>query len=396
MLLDIRGEETLGQYEDRMSTTKWAGYSTADVELFKTFFIEGQANNISFCPVCLSYSERRDGCMYMTHICPVGKHPDLYKTYSDEAGRIGWCTICGRACKGHKHYNANLPTDKPVLNPLGDAANPFDIDCTKHGGGGVEEKMRRFERLLNYACQLQEEVGKISDIDARIELIEETWKAGIIRDRGSLKRFADKTFAFPCTFPDPPRPNAEVVFPSIPRPAGQAAPVSHPSPPAECMSELEPTATGQPVFQFIHTQPDGTVYTHPDNEWICGQHIQEALDGDLFTGLCFINPAMCKARLYPEELEGKVSPEYLAKYTRLFNEKFAAPPAGGRRRARTYRVRRKYRGGAGPSIMTKIEPDDIQCVLPQKSGRRTTRRGRKSTRSKKMSGDYNGARSLYR
>jgi hypothetical protein len=262
-------------------------------------------------------------------------------------------------------------------------ADPFADDCKPSGGGGFEEKHRRIERLLNYACQLQGEVGKIKSQDALTELIEETWKAGVIRDRGTLKRFEEKKFAFPCVFPPEARPGAAAVNPPVPRPAGEAAPVSHPSPPAECMSELAPTANGQPVFQFIHTQPDGTVRPHPENEWICGEHMEETLKGDLFTGLCFINPDACKARLYPEELQGKVSAEYLAVYTGLFNEKFKAPGTGGRRRRRTRRVQRKYRGGAGPSIMNKMDPSEIQCELQPKRGGRRTRRVRRSRLTKK-------------
>ena len=383
--LPIQGSETLGDYQARNQLVNqdqalWKGYSASDVILFNSFFAPGKKNDVSFCPVCLRYVERQDGCMYMKHACSPPHHMNLYNMYKNQQGMIGWCSICGRVCLGHRHYKANLPTDAQELVPPMPGADPFADDCKPSGGGGFEEKHRRIERLLNYACQLQGEVGKIKSQDALTELIEETWKAGVIRDRGTLKRFEEKKFAFPCVFPPEARPGAEVVNPPVPRPAGEAAPVSHPSPPAECMSELAPTANGQPVFQFIHTQPDGTVRPHPENEWICGEHMEETLKGDLFTGLCFINPDACKARLYPEELQGKVSAEYLAVYTGLFNEKFKAPGTGGRRRRRTRRLQRKYRGGAGPSIMNKIDPSEIQCELQPKRGGRRTRRGRKSRR----------------
>jgi hypothetical protein len=387
--------ETLGQYQARIQTradadaVPWKGYSASDVQLFNGIFDGWRKNDISFCPVCLAYSERIDGCMYMKHTCKMPFHQSLYEKYKSPDGSIHWCTICGRICLGHRHYVLNLPTDpRADLTPLPLNSNPFGVDCKDQGGGGLEEKHRRIERLLNYACQLQEEVGKMTQLEAITELVEEAWKGGVIRDRSTLKKYAARTFAFPCTFPEGEGPTAEVVYPPVPRPEGEAAPVSHPSPPAECMSELDRTANGQPVFQFIHTQPDGTVRPHPENEWICGQHIEETLKGSLFTGLCFINPEECKARLYPVELEGKVSAEYLANYTKLFNREFRAPGTGGRRR-RTYRLQRKYRGGAGPSIMNKIDPSEIQCIIPPKSGgrRRKTRstrplgrRGRKSRR----------------
>ena len=385
----IQGDETIGYYQARIralapALAPWKGYSTADVALFNSFFEPGKKNDISFCPVCLRHTERQDGCMYMKHACSPPHHVNLYEKYKNEQGMIGWCSICGRVCRGHRHYKANLPTDVPELTPVMPGADPFANDCKgPSGGGGFEEKHRRIERLLNYACQLQEEVGKIESQDALTELIEETWKAGVIRDRGTLKRFEEKKFAFPCVFPQEERPGAAAVNPPVPRPAGEAAPVSHPSPPAECMYTLGPTENGQPVFQFIHTQPDGTVRPHPENEWICGEHIEETLKGDLFTGLCFINPQACTARLYPEELQGKVSAEYLALYTGLFNEKFKAPGTGGRRRRRTHRVQRKYKGGAGPSIMNKMDPSEIQCELPPKNGGRRARRVRRSRLTKK-------------
>jgi len=378
------GDETLGQYQIRTQVpvegmSLWKGYSDSDVKLFNGIFTT-RGNDISFCPVCLAYSERQDGCMYMKHTCKMPFHVGLYNKYKNEQGQIGWCTLCGRVCLGHKHYQLNFPEGAPVLiSMLG--SDPFATDCRTSGGGGAEEKHRRVERLLNYACQLQEEVGKIPHLTAITELVEEVWKGASLRDRTTLKKIEEKKFAFPCTFPEDERPVAEVVYPPVPRPEGEAAPVEHASPPAECMSELEPTANGNPVVQFIHTQPDGSVRPHPENEWICGQHIEETLKGSLFTGLCFVNPEECKARLYPVELEGKVSAEYLASYTKLFNEKFAVPTAGRRRHRRTYRVHRKYRGGAGPSIMNKIDQSEIQCEVPTKSGRRRTPRGRKSRRT---------------
>ena len=378
------GDETLGEYQIRTQVpvegmSLWKGYSDSDVKLFNGIFTT-RGNDISFCPVCLAYSERQDGCMYMKHTCKMPFHGGLYNKYKNEQGQIGWCTLCGRVCLGHKHYELNFPEGAPVLISM-PGSDPFATDCRTSGGGGAEEKHRRVERLLNYACQLQEEVGKIPHLTAITELVEEVWKGASLRDRTTLKKIEEKKFAFPCTFPKDERPVAEVVYPPVPRPEGEAAPVEHASPPAECMSELEPTANGQPVFQFIHTQPDGSVYTHPETEWICGQHLEETLKESLFTGLCFLQPSMCKARLYPVELEGKVSAEYLASYTKLFNEKFAVPTAGRRRHRRTYRVHRKYRGGAGPSIMNKIDQSEIQCEVPTKSGRRRTPRGRKSRRT---------------
>jgi hypothetical protein len=361
--------ELLGAYMDRIAGVppapkpKWAGYSRADVELFTSFFNPETRNNISVCPVCLGYAERIDGCMYMTHVCdPEARHPELYDMYSDENQRIEWCTICGRITHKHKHFTLNLPTEKrpvKVPNQIENVIEHYQNDCTSVGGGGYQEKFRRLEKLLNYACQLQEEVGKGDAKEVRKELIEEVWKSALLKDRTVLKKFEKGKFDFPCEFPEDAQPaQGERVYPDIPVPAGVVPPVKHETPDNECITELDEHDDHRPVYQFIHEN-----WNH-QGQYICGPDLENLLKTNMFTGLCPISPDECKSRLYPVELTNLVSPEYQEIYRKLFNRQFAV------------------QAGGGTSIMYKIDPKTIQCPVMPKGGRKTYRRKRRLTRKR--------------
>ena len=177
----------------------YKGFSKSDMEIYDALF--ENPKDWSICPVCLSFSERKEGCMIMGHDCAKQKifyHTDLYKKYVflDGYGNnlVEWCTICGRACKNHKHYALVLPEDTAklaIITPAmearmrdrGTGVYFEDGNCIGLGGGGVEEKVARFRRLREYAGELQEQVGKISNIKARSELIEEIWKAPLFKTK---------------------------------------------------------------------------------------------------------------------------------------------------------------------------------------------------------------------
>jgi hypothetical protein len=367
--------ELLGAYMGRIAGVPpaprptWAGYSRADVELFKGFFNPETRNNISVCPVCIGYADRYDGCMYMSHVCdPDARHPELYDTYEDK-GEIEWCTICGRITHNHKHYTVNLPNERrPVMvqNQIKNVIEHYQNDCRSVGGGGYEEKFRRLEKLLNYACQLQEEVGRGDAKEVRKELIEEVWKSALLKDRTVLKKFEKGKFDFPCEFPDDSAPaQAEREYPDIPVPDGVVPPVKHETPDNECITELGEHDDHRPVYQFIHEN-----WKH-EGEYICGPDLEAGLKTNLFTGLCPINPAECKSRLYPIELKNLVSPEYQEIYRKLFNKQFAA------REGEVLHI-----AGGRTSIMYKIDPKTIKCPVMPKGGRKTYRRKRRITRKR--------------
>ena len=364
--------ELLGAYMNRLqglpppSEPMWTGYSKGDVELFKSFFVQAKRNNVSVCPVCLAYADRIEGCMFMTHKCDrEARHENLYKLYSDDAGKIEWCTICGRVSENHTHFTLNLPDEKRPAFVQFRAQNMIDHfqeDCIPVGGGGFEEKFRRLEKLLNYACQLQDEVGKSPAKKIREELIEEVWKAALLKDRTVIKKFESGKFDFPCDFPDDGAPaNAERVYPDIPVPDGVVPPVKHETPDNECLTELGEHDDHRPVYQFIHEK-----WSH-EGEYICGPHLEAGLKTNVFKGLCPINPEKCQAKLYPMEIKDIVSPEYYEIYRKLFNKQF--------------QVQVQVAGGA--SIMRKIDPAGIECPIMPKAGYRSTYRRKWKTALKR-------------
>lgn len=372
----------------------WKGYTQSDVTMFQAIF--DSPSDISLCPVCLEYAERTDGCMYMKHKCEMPRHEALYELYKNAEGHIEWCTLCGRICSEHTHYMLSLPTDTKraelVVVPETETGEFrfFDKDCIKSGGGGHAEKIRRFNRLLHYACELQSEVGKIPDREARTELVEEVWKAADTRNRMVAKIIERKKFDFPCEFPadatQTTRPDTEQELPDIKRPADQAelVPIKHEAPDNNCIIEIGPHEDGRPVFQFQHKQPDGSVYRH-EGEYICAADLETLIDSQMVDGKCKINPEKCKALMYPEEIKGIVSEAFYEKYRRLFNK---ANKVGGRKKYRSTRrapqgrkrtYRRKFRGGADVPLLRPVKLELALCTPPPKKtgAKRVTRRNRR-------------------
>jgi ankyrin repeat protein len=356
----------------------YKGYSKSDAELFNQMFEE--PNEWSFCPVCLAYVRRSDGCMYMKHYCEVSaRHEELYEKFKDQLRNIEWCTICGRISQNHKHYKLSKAdaATKPGFAPISPLApegieRHFDSDCTRVGGGGFEEKVRRTHRLLGYACVLQSEVGKLNHDEARKKLVEEVWNAASGRNLEVPKLLETKKFDFPCRFPEDanPAPSTEKEYPDIPRPADEEelTPIEHDAPDNDCAVELGPHDDGRPVYQFIHKQPDGSIYEH--EAYICASDLEALIKSQTIDGKCRIEPDKCKALLYPEELYDIATPEFYETYQKLFNK--ANAKEGGRRKNKT-KKRFRFRGGQKvPSLMKPLDIDTAECAPPQKAGKRRT------------------------
>lgn len=345
------------------------GFTKSDVDLFNTIF--EKPSDISLCPVCLDYTERKDGCMYMFHKC-TRPHPNLYKLYSykNKSGQAGveWCTLCGRPSKDHHHYmyaepeSKTLPGFAPVQPTTTGEFRFFDKDCKASGGGGNEEKIRRFNRMLHYACELQSEVGKISEKEGREELIEETWKGANLRQRNVPKILEQKKFDFPCEFPaDKLEASVEEVYPDVKKPEGfQPNPIKHDTDgDRDCTVELGEHDDHRPVYQFIHKQPDGTTIDHKD-EYICVPDLINGIKASEINGKCPIT-AECKGKIYPEELKDIVPAEFYETYRKLFNKANAV------------------KTGGGGNFFTHVGDDALCAMPPKKAGKR-----RKTYRKKKM------------
>jgi hypothetical protein len=321
--------------------------------------------------------------MFMKHKCQKPYHEELFKLYN-KLGYIEWCTICGRICDDHRHYTYAPPTQttKPTIAqyaPRTDLYFGNEKECRNLGGGGFAEKVRRFHRLLSYACELQTEVGKIDDVEARKELVEETWKAADIRNRNVPTILAKKDFGFPCVFPDATAPapaEAEAVLPDVKRPADEAAlvPIKHEGPDNVCAVELGAHEDNRPVWQFQHKQPDGTIYRHEDT-YICGEDLELALRGNVIDGRCFTPE--CKGKLYPEELKDIVRPEFYEVYRTNFNKANAAVVG-----------RARWVGGVenGSPLMRPVDMGAVECALPPKKtgGKRRTYRKHKISHNRSI------------
>ncbi len=189
--VDYTNDEEIKELLEPADSTKfkklWPGFSKADVDFTNMIFHQTMnANNLaianpdeslfSFCPVCLKYIQHATGsCMYMTHSCieQAGYegyyHKKLWDAFSyekqyDNLGNrippgqrkrvIEWCTLCGRICNGHQHYDLSpiyVPGTKKIGIPefVGNGGDYFATTCDKPsiGGGGIKEKMNRYRQF---------------------------------------------------------------------------------------------------------------------------------------------------------------------------------------------------------------------------------------------------------
>jgi ankyrin repeat protein len=308
------------------------GWSKQDVEFFDqvldTNAPEGgrpPAENWSVCPVCLAFVERREGCMYMAHTC-TSIHPyfhqSLYNIFKRPDGKIEWCTLCGRVCKDHRHYelasimdirdghvpNIHVPVEAPEGLYFGG-----ERECIKSGGGGYKEKIARMRRMREYASLLLNDVGKKTYKNAWKELVEAAWDAPVSMSPNNVQKIerilATKTWNIPSNvFPANVRPtNDEVAAPaapSVPYPfAGR--PTMNPILGEGGMNNV--SLEDVPVLiQLRHRQEDGTVIEHPQKLSI--QSLFNALTDTInpaseYFGKCIYHADGCTGLMYPDELQ---------------------------------------------------------------------------------------------
>jgi hypothetical protein len=366
-----------------ISQAIWKGWTRADVEQMNTIFDADGANNYAYCPICLKYVSRADGCMYMSHDCskmPGYYNKGLYTKYKTSEGNIYWCTICGRIALGHRHYTL-AAANGPVPTLSTGAGNPFEIDCRlTNGGGGLPEKLARFRRLREYALELQEGIGKIAEEEAIDDLVEAAWNAPLAKSKKYERMLASKIWNIKNTnFPEPARP---VNIPAN-RPNNVTPNIKRPEPNASNVN-LQPLKLNRgtnnlygdedvEVIQFRHRKADGTINTHEDAKISVDNFVSWLDDltkkdfGTERFGFCFMYPA-CNARLYPEEVKPFVSDDLYKEYKQKFNRKFGAATGG-----------RMQRGGG----TFFVEATNATCVLPSKKGGKRFKKTRKGKRGSK-------------
>ena len=419
---------------------KWKGYTRGDIAFLDIIFSRDgkDISDWSFCPVCLSYVSRIDGCNYISgHKCFHMNVPfsrPLYEKYRDVNGNIQWCTQCGRICKDHRHYQLSLADGPvPAFGPPGSA---FDKNCRNTGGGGIPEKFIRFSQLRETALALQAKVHLETNANVKNELIIAIWNAPVLMSaerkaeinamfppapdaysvpRNNVRSYALSTNLFPLVIPPAPPVNAAVVhnnnlvYPNIPYPNGAGAdpllPIIHSE--GDDAASME---TVRPAIQFIHRRQNGEVNLHQD-EYIGlknyfnllkfrNDEYKQGLGGDF--GMCWNFPT-CNAKIHPQEILAiltrldtnagdypEVTPEDKARYRqiyneykKLFNKLFREPVAGGRRKTHRRHRQAKQHGGNGDNGSFFVEATDAQCsvTIPNGSkagvGKRKTRRQRR-------------------
>ncbi len=212
----------------------WLGLMQSNVQKYNYIFEanragkpRSEAENNSFCPVCLTDAYRSVACNHMQHNCakdnPGRYHKGLYDRFKDPTGNVHWCTLCGRICIGYIdgdthafiHYELASAADAAAgkaqpFNPTGRKifgaggvhiqGDPYTHDCSltvyesthpdlakrgkpippenQSGGGGLREKFLRIHRLRQYAYALRN--ANMTDKEAYKRLIEQVWNAPLV------------------------------------------------------------------------------------------------------------------------------------------------------------------------------------------------------------------------
>ena len=337
------------------SSAPWNGFTQSDIEKFDTIF-EEQATEYALCPVCIRYVERSEACMYMKHNCtetPGFYHKKLYDKFKNDEGYIGWCTICNRITKGHRHYELSSSSVKgmPELEEPGD---PFEKDCRKtSNGGGLPEKLARFRRFREYALELQDEVGEKSEKDALEELVEETWNAPLRRENKLLKRIAEtKKWNI----------NTERFSKNVATTNNLNAPniQFNGTLPTEIEKGRNNVMMNEnvPILYFHHKQDGGEIENHGITRETLEEFIKDKTKnfGEESFGFCCMYPGACDSKLHPAEIKGQVPAELYEDYRKKFNKKFKSMSGGS-------------------ELFT--EAADAVCVLVKRGGTRKVKKVKK-------------------
>jgi len=272
--------------------------------------------NTSMCPVCLAYTFRTDGCLYMSHECkPSERHEKLYKKYRSGEGKIWWCTDCGRIGLGHKHYKIGYSDgDIPqIAKYIETTEQLFDKECISNGGGGTKEKLSRISRMIDFYADLQTTLNSGKNIgsneDIRNMIIEETWNGAMLKTIINpiiVKRWKTDLNVFPNTLNI--SNNSYNKLPLVIQEGSYQQPVLHQNVynPIE-MDECD-------AIQFIHRdrnlKMNNHIYTdknHPNNRtkdetvFICRKDLLRYVKDRSNNGKCF--DTRCNGYLYPDEIK---------------------------------------------------------------------------------------------
>ncbi len=337
----------------------WQGFTKGDMELMDKIFVTNEVNgkipaaDVSLCPICLSYAERIDGCMYMSHNCKtVNQYYDkeLHEKYKHPDGTTHWCTCCGRIAYGHTHYILAL-SSAPKAS-LGGTGNYFGNDCANKGGGGLVEKLSRITEYRNISLSLNDEIGKTSYASAYKKLIRAVWDApltkGVPKNLKKPDDWNEQTKQFPNMIKQVVVKNAPNISP----------------PPYLIMPIVEmgnDELSGETMMvKFDHKQKDGTNKQHEVSLEDFIPFIKTlSTSADNF-GYCIFYNRGCNSCLHPREVlhiseqDPSLTKADYERYKKFFNEKF--------KNESPCRVIQ-----AGGANVIKYA-DNAMCLLPPKIG----------------------------
>lgn len=339
------------------STRVWEGLTQDDVTRLNTIFDTDPPGNgkrppaedWSFCPVCLGYASRENGCMFLKHSCKMQRnshyHKELYEEFRDGYGLISWCTICGRICDGHKHYSLQRHDDEPtiaIVPPVTDTVLYYQADCKHLGGGGIDEKLQRFRQFKKHARELQSKVGEITEREALKTLVESVWDAPLsplspsqIASMKAAKEFNIPTTNFPLSKIKYTNKNTEPLL-DYRRPSGTTVssitftagtPLSINANKSNVAENTIGFATDGTIIYFRHNQLSGILRNHLQRQEGIGQaaligFITEQLKSfgsDPAFMKCPFHSEGCGALLFPEEIYDFVPLKLYKQYRTAFN-----------------------------------------------------------------------------
>lgn len=413
-------------YSDTSSVLGWYQTTSVPKFIYSVFTNEPLSavnpvpapEDISLCPVCFFPTQREGGCMYMHHPCDRTEwyNKTLFDMYQN-GGEIEWCTICNRMCTGmHRHYKRSI-LGGPIASLVDFQATTADqfflSGCQPVGGGGVFEKLVRFNELLKEAVRIQYTAS--SKEEALTHLSKVFWDAPLAftadkpteaEKNAAIKTEGERLLA---------QGNFDVDLSEFPeddvvkRKQETILLAKKPEKDATLVPEVvEAEFTNLTNFEeytkgiALHHRSGEEAKHHTGDQLVSYKSVANAVRSskDITAptfGTCPFYPD-CKALLWPEDIAAIpdliradctgavdcVSPEEFQIYRDLFNKKFGEPvkgkvnaagnaggagPAavGGRRRKNRITIKkskstRKMRGGFNPNVIPQPS-----CPLPPRS-----------------------------
>jgi ankyrin repeat protein len=323
----------------------WKGFTRTDATFFNVVFENPMV--FSTCPVCLARTEHISNCKYMSHNCKTDPlfpnniyNERLFDMYVNN-GVIMWCTWCCRIAANHRHYELSR-ADGPKAEP-----DVFS-DCRDAMANRIDEKLKRINGIRREAIELNKQIGRITNKDAKYRLIQANWN-GPLNFKDDIERikrsraFSTRNTNFPEKLqlikPSSDTSGLAFVRPNIEYPDKHNIdlfPIVH-----ERGTDTVTRDDVPNVVQFRHRMENGKINNHNDEYISIDDLFKTIVLNQYIFGSCWTGKSICTARIYPQELfkvielAYNLSPEkrkeyvdILDRYEKRFNESFAKKSGG--------------------------------------------------------------------